>query len=154
MFASSPRLNSSFLPFCSSSVRLSVRSYLYPPPTGPPYYIHRAPKMSLKRKASFIALPSSPSAPAPSEWGMVIDGSPHLHSRTRKRFRDDRPSDQVIYRKCFPGVLSLDRVVQSLTTGRKHTTVDLLCPKAARVYTGHRYGYNGLRANSRNTRSP
>lgn len=123
-------------------------------PTGPPYYIHQAPKMSLKRKASFIALPTSPSAPAPSEWGMVIDGSPHLHSRTRKRFRDDRPSDQVIYRKC-PRVLSLDRVnVQSLTAGRKHTTMDLLRPKAAGVYTGYRYGYNGLRANPRNTRSP
>jgi hypothetical protein len=54
--------------------------------------------MSLKRKAEFTAVPSSPSAPAPSEWGMMIDGNTHLHSRTRKRFRDDRPSDQVIYR--------------------------------------------------------
>ncbi|KAJ5294386.1 hypothetical protein N7508_009207 [Penicillium antarcticum] len=57
--------------------------------------------MSLKRKADFAAVPSSPSIAAPSEWGMVIDGNNHLHSRTRKRFRDDRPSDQVIYRTCF-----------------------------------------------------
>lgn len=61
--------------------------------------------MSLKRKASFTALPTSPSVPAPSEWGMVIDGSTHLHSRTRKRFRDDRPSDQVIYRKSLASPL-------------------------------------------------
>jgi hypothetical protein len=67
--------------------------------------IHPSFKMSLKRKASFTALPPSPSVPAPSEWGMMIDGSTHLHSRTRKRFRDDRPSDQVIYRKCLASPL-------------------------------------------------
>lgn len=61
--------------------------------------------MSLKRKASFTALPNSPLVPAPSEWGMVTDGSTHLHSRTRKRFRDDRPSDQVIYRKSLASPL-------------------------------------------------
>ncbi|KAJ5341011.1 hypothetical protein N7541_010135 [Penicillium brevicompactum] len=55
--------------------------------------------MSLKRKASFTALPTSPSLPAPSEWNMTLDGNTHLHSRTRKRFRDDRPSENVIYRK-------------------------------------------------------
>jgi hypothetical protein len=57
--------------------------------------------MSLKRKAEIAAVPSSPSIPAPSEWASMIDGNNHLHSRTRKRFRDDRPSDQVIYRTCF-----------------------------------------------------
>ncbi|KAJ5789564.1 uncharacterized protein N7518_006575 [Penicillium psychrosexuale] len=69
--------------------------------------------MSLKRKASFIALPTSPSAPAPSEWGMVIDGSPHLHSRTRKRFRDDRPSDQVIYQNTLRWIFSAQKQQES-----------------------------------------
>lgn len=76
--------------------------------------------MSLKRKASFTALPTSPSVPAPSEWGMVIDGNTHLHSRTRKRFRDDRPSEQVIYRKCLaspswhsPLIMSMSNLADS-----------------------------------------
>jgi hypothetical protein len=54
--------------------------------------------MSLKRKASFSAMSFAPSAPAPSEWGMT-DSSQHLNSRTRKRFRDGRPSDEVVYGK-------------------------------------------------------
>ncbi|KAJ5888273.1 hypothetical protein N7495_008314 [Penicillium taxi] len=52
--------------------------------------------MSLKRKASFTAIPSNPFAPAPSKWE-AVDNTKHLHSRTRKRFRDDRPSDEQIY---------------------------------------------------------
>ncbi|KAJ5095814.1 hypothetical protein NUU61_005170 [Penicillium alfredii] len=51
--------------------------------------------MSLKRKSVFQAVPSSPLAPA-NEWG-IVDTSAHLHSRTRKRFRNDRPSDAVVY---------------------------------------------------------
>ncbi|KAF4761756.1 hypothetical protein N7455_002784 [Penicillium solitum] len=69
--------------------------------------------MSLKRKASFTALPNSPSVPAPSEWGMVIDGSTHLHSRTRKRFRDDRPSDKVIYQNTLRWIFSAQKQQES-----------------------------------------
>ncbi|CAG8003507.1 unnamed protein product [Penicillium nalgiovense] len=69
--------------------------------------------MSLKRKASFTALPTSPSVPAPSEWGMMIDGSTHLHSRTRKRFRDDRPSDQVIYQNTLRWIFSAQKQHES-----------------------------------------
>ncbi|KAJ5846794.1 hypothetical protein N7534_010463 [Penicillium rubens] len=69
--------------------------------------------MSLKRKASFTALPPSPSVPAPSEWGMMIDGSTHLHSRTRKRFRDDRSSDQVIYQNTLRWIFSAQKQQES-----------------------------------------
>jgi len=55
--------------------------------------------MSLKRKASFSAMPSSPFAPASSDWDMT-DSSKHLHSRTRKRFRDGRPNDEAVYGEC------------------------------------------------------
>ncbi|KAJ5132153.1 hypothetical protein N7448_006311 [Penicillium atrosanguineum] len=61
--------------------------------------------MSLKRKASFSAMPFAPSALAPSEWGMA-DGSQHLNSRTRKRFRDGRPSDDVVYEKTLRWIYS------------------------------------------------
>ncbi|KAJ5748589.1 uncharacterized protein N7511_010285 [Penicillium nucicola] len=70
--------------------------------------------MSLKRKAEF-AVPSSPSIPAP-EWGMLIDGNNHLHSRTRKRFRDDRPSDQVIYQNTLRWIFSAQKQQVSAPT--------------------------------------
>jgi hypothetical protein len=82
---------------CSFPSLDTLYTYLYISPIFPS--LRQALNMPLKRKASFTALPTSPSVPAPSEWGMVIDGNTHLHSRTRKRFRDDRPSDEVIYRK-------------------------------------------------------
>ncbi|KAJ6131417.1 hypothetical protein N7523_001877 [Penicillium sp. IBT 18751x] len=61
--------------------------------------------MSLKRKASFSAMPSAPSALAPSQWS-IADGSQHLNSRTRKRFRDGRPSDEVVYEKTLRWIFS------------------------------------------------
>ncbi|KAJ5574368.1 uncharacterized protein N7459_008795 [Penicillium hispanicum] len=67
--------------------------------------------MSLKRKASFPALPSSLLAPTPSEWGMTGD-SKHLHSRTRKRFRDGRPSDEVVYEKTLRWIFSAQQQQQ------------------------------------------
>lgn len=54
--------------------------------------------MSLKRKASFSAMPDGLSVPASGEWA-IVDSSKHLHSRTRKRFRDGRPSDEIVYGK-------------------------------------------------------
>ncbi|KAJ5765430.1 hypothetical protein N7520_004989 [Penicillium odoratum] len=53
--------------------------------------------MSLKRKASF-STPSIPFAPVSCEMDMV-DSSKHLNSRTRKRFRDGRPNEEVVYGK-------------------------------------------------------
>ncbi|KAK2858430.1 hypothetical protein FQN49_004744 [Arthroderma sp. PD_2] len=65
--------------------------------------------MSLKRKASFSTLLSPRSStsfydhnvspiPCSLDDAMVIDETPqHLHSRTRKRFRNDRPDEQAVY---------------------------------------------------------
>lgn len=50
--------------------------------------------MNLKRKASF-AVAMSPGA---IEQTAAVDDIPkHLNSRTRKRFKDDRPCDEIIY---------------------------------------------------------
>ena len=94
--------------------------------------------MSLKRKASFsLATPSSPLAPAPSEWAMA-DNSKHLHCRTRKRFRDGRPNDDVVYGKELFGVLATalqgywpsrwgpSRPTKVLTATRENAPLDLL----------------------------
>ncbi|CAG8100876.1 unnamed protein product [Penicillium olsonii] len=72
--------------------------------------------MSLKRKASFTALPNSPSVPAPSEWNMALDGNTHLHSRTRKRFRDDRPCENVIYQNTLRWIYSAQKQQQPQAT--------------------------------------
>ncbi|KAJ5163070.1 uncharacterized protein N7500_004900 [Penicillium coprophilum] len=68
--------------------------------------------MSLKRKASFTALPASPSVAAPNEWGIGTE-STHLHSRTRKRFRDGRPSDQIIYQNTLRWIFSAQKQQES-----------------------------------------
>ncbi|KAJ5919777.1 Ribonucleoprotein LSM domain eukaryotic/archaea-type [Penicillium verhagenii] len=64
--------------------------------------------MSLKRKASFSAAPSSPFVPMSCELDMV-DSSKHLHSRTRKRFRDGRPDDEVVYEKTLRWIFSAQK---------------------------------------------
>ncbi|QKX62766.1 uncharacterized protein TRUGW13939_09931 [Talaromyces rugulosus] len=49
--------------------------------------------MSLKRKASF-------SSYQPEICSRPVDNTPqHLSSRTRKRFRDNRPNEQTVYEK-------------------------------------------------------
>lgn len=56
--------------------------------------------MSLKRKASFPTI-ASPNADSFMFERLSMDDSPkHLSSRTRKRFRDDRPEDRVVYGEC------------------------------------------------------
>ncbi|KAJ5774253.1 hypothetical protein N7457_009149 [Penicillium paradoxum] len=77
--------------------------------------------MSLKRKVSFTALPTSPSVPAPSDWGMMIDGNTHIHSRTRKRFRDDRPSEQVIYQNTLRWIFSAQKQQESAQAAEMDT---------------------------------
>lgn len=56
--------------------------------------------MSLKRKASFPSLESQ-NAPFGSIGGFGKGEEPpqHLNSRTRKRFRNDRPEENVVYGK-------------------------------------------------------
>jgi hypothetical protein len=56
--------------------------------------------MSLKRKASFSNIASANINPfAMATAPEFNDTTRHLHSRTRKRFRNDRPDDQTVYRK-------------------------------------------------------
>ncbi|KAL4766017.1 uncharacterized protein BDW70DRAFT_155666 [Aspergillus foveolatus] len=53
--------------------------------------------MSLKRKASFPSI-ASPQLPQSAIDRRFMDDSPkHLHCRTRKRVRNDRPDDQAVY---------------------------------------------------------
>ncbi|KAK1145328.1 hypothetical protein N8T08_004203 [Aspergillus melleus] len=53
--------------------------------------------MSLKRKASFPTI-ASPMAESFTLEHLSMDASPkHLSSRTRKRFRNDRPEEKVVY---------------------------------------------------------
>ncbi|PYH49072.1 uncharacterized protein BP01DRAFT_353396 [Aspergillus saccharolyticus JOP 1030-1] len=54
--------------------------------------------MSLKRKASFPSLESQHAASnfARGTWQMK-ETPQHLNSRTRKRFRNDRPEEKVVY---------------------------------------------------------
>ncbi|OOF96079.1 hypothetical protein ASPCADRAFT_130397 [Aspergillus carbonarius ITEM 5010] len=54
--------------------------------------------MSLKRKASISGLVTPRPAPILAGQSFMPDDTPkHLHSRTRKRFRNDRPDDEVVY---------------------------------------------------------
>ncbi|KAK2767683.1 hypothetical protein FQN54_003841 [Arachnomyces sp. PD_36] len=56
--------------------------------------------MTLKRKASFSSPSPNRDSPSMLPGGvipMVDESSRHLHSRTRKRFRNDRPDDQTVY---------------------------------------------------------
>ncbi|KAK2742514.1 hypothetical protein FQN55_007800 [Onygenales sp. PD_40] len=82
--------------------------------------------MSLKRKASFSTITSpnsystynNPTAPIPFLAGatITIDEPPrHLHSRTRKRFRNDRPDDQTIFNKTLHWLFSAQKKHQHNT---------------------------------------
>lgn len=53
----------------------------------------------LKRKASFSAMapPNMTPVVADPSVAMDVDDTPHLNSRTRKRFRDDRPDEKTVY---------------------------------------------------------
>ncbi|KAJ5131043.1 uncharacterized protein N7515_007082 [Penicillium bovifimosum] len=97
--------------------------------------------MSLKRKASFTALPTSQGVPAPSEWGMAINGNTHLHSRTRKRFRDDRPSDEVIYQNTLRWIFSAQKQPQptDMDTMDSEPTSETPEPVDPRQQTLHRF---------------
>ncbi|OGM43644.1 hypothetical protein ABOM_008518 [Aspergillus bombycis] len=54
--------------------------------------------MSLKRKASFSGVYSPDTASVIAGRSLMMDDSPkHLNSRTRKRYRNDRPDDKVVY---------------------------------------------------------
>ncbi|KAJ0419247.1 hypothetical protein BJY00DRAFT_286168 [Aspergillus carlsbadensis] len=72
--------------------------------------------MSLKRKASFPTVAS----PQPTQAGIdrrFMDDSPkHLHCRTRKRVRNDRPSEQTVYENTLRWLYTAQQRVQQTPT--------------------------------------
>ncbi|OXV09669.1 hypothetical protein Egran_02569 [Elaphomyces granulatus] len=81
--------------------------------------------MGVKRKASFTTI-ASPGTPCCSETIVTIDETPkHLHSRTRKRFRDDRPDDETVYEKTIRLLFSAQKklVSYSLSSSDGSTTL-------------------------------
>ncbi|KAL4936415.1 hypothetical protein BDV06DRAFT_205107 [Aspergillus oleicola] len=74
--------------------------------------------MSLKRKASFpsIASPQSPQSAIDRSLQFMDDCPRHLHSRTRKRVRNDRPDDQAVYDKTLRWLFTAQQRVQQIPT--------------------------------------
>ncbi|KAL4998843.1 hypothetical protein BDV10DRAFT_166414 [Aspergillus recurvatus] len=72
--------------------------------------------MSLKRKASFpsIAIQQPPQTAIDRRF---MDDSPkHLHCRTRKRVRNDRPDEQEVYDKTLRYLFKAQQRVQQMPT--------------------------------------
>ncbi|KAL3488986.1 hypothetical protein BJX62DRAFT_167023 [Aspergillus germanicus] len=72
--------------------------------------------MSLKRKASFPTIAS----PQPTQTGMdrrfMGDSPKHLHSRTRKRVKNDRPDEQTVYENTLRWLYTAQQRVQQTPT--------------------------------------
>ncbi|KAA8647388.1 uncharacterized protein ATNIH1004_006081 [Aspergillus tanneri] len=70
--------------------------------------------MSLKRKASFPIIASSNVESFMTGPSLMMDDSPkHLGSRTRKRFRNDRPEDKVVYENTLRWLFSAQQQQES-----------------------------------------
>ncbi|KAL1957629.1 hypothetical protein VTO42DRAFT_5740 [Malbranchea cinnamomea] len=91
--------------------------------------------MTLKRKASFTTTtsPRAPSsyngavAPVPFFTGDVItiDETPrHLHSRTRKRFKNDRPDDQTVYERTMQWLYSAQKQMKHCEPSLSSTPIE------------------------------
>jgi len=81
--------------------------------------------MGVKRKASFTTIASPRGTPCCPETIVTIDETPkHLHSRTRKRFRDDRPDDETIYENTIRLLFSAQKesLSSSLSSPDESTT--------------------------------
>ena len=85
--------------------------------------------MSLKRKASYPAMAPS-NGPA---LAAGLDDTPrHLNSRTRKRFRNDRPSDEVVYGENW--MADLDRLLRHrLTRQKTHSAGSFLLSSSSKT---------------------
>ncbi|KAJ5094233.1 hypothetical protein N7456_010094 [Penicillium angulare] len=79
--------------------------------------------MSLKRKVSFSGASSSPFASASCDIDM-IDSSKHLNSRTRKRFRDGRPNDEVVYEKTLRWIFSAQQQQNEVSMDTSEETME------------------------------
>lgn len=67
--------------------------------------------MALKRKASF-SLIASPNAAdtVPGEFTSIDETPKYLNSRTRKRFRDNRPDDEIVYQNTLRWLFSAQQL--------------------------------------------
>ncbi|KAL2013184.1 hypothetical protein VTN00DRAFT_709 [Thermoascus crustaceus] len=73
--------------------------------------------MALKRKASFTMTSSSNATPSFPGAVVTLDEPPrHLNSRTRKRFRNDRPDDQTVYENTLRWLFSAQKKQQQVTS--------------------------------------
>ncbi|KAL4869262.1 hypothetical protein BDV12DRAFT_168190 [Aspergillus spectabilis] len=70
--------------------------------------------MSLKRKASFPSISSPQSAQAIFDRPFVDDSPKHLHCRTRKRVRNNRPNDQTVYDTTLRWLFTAQQRVQPM----------------------------------------
>ncbi|KAL1998560.1 hypothetical protein VTN02DRAFT_5967 [Thermoascus thermophilus] len=73
--------------------------------------------MALKRKASFTMIASSEATPSfPGTVAMLDEPPRHLNSRTRKRFRNDRPDDQTVYENTLRWLYSAQKKQQQVAS--------------------------------------
>ncbi|PGH28321.1 hypothetical protein GX50_03648 [[Emmonsia] crescens] len=104
--------------------------------------------MALKRKASFTTITSPGSystyhnhnqtSPIPIPFlgttTITVDEPPrHLHSRTRKRFRNDRPDEQSIYDKTLQWLFSAQRKPQSQSQSQSQNNLAMFCSESTPV---------------------
>ncbi|KAL2803152.1 hypothetical protein BJX63DRAFT_81218 [Aspergillus granulosus] len=69
--------------------------------------------MSLKRKASFPTIASTQTG---IERQLMDDSPKHLHCRTRKRVRNDRPDEQTVYENTLRLLYTAQQRVQQMPT--------------------------------------
>ncbi|KAL6231275.1 hypothetical protein BDW75DRAFT_220550 [Aspergillus navahoensis] len=72
--------------------------------------------MSLKRKASFPNIATQQSPQTAIDRRFIDDSPKHLHCRTRKRVRNDRPDDEEVYDKTLRYLFTAQQRVQQMPT--------------------------------------
>ncbi|KAL4783133.1 hypothetical protein BJX76DRAFT_358272 [Aspergillus varians] len=71
--------------------------------------------MSLKRKSSYPSI-ASPQSQGDIDRSFMGDSPKHLHCRTRKRVRNDRPDDQIVYANTLHWLFTAQQQVQQVPT--------------------------------------
>ncbi|KAL2864172.1 uncharacterized protein BJX67DRAFT_361854 [Aspergillus lucknowensis] len=72
--------------------------------------------MSLKRKASFPSMTSPQTTKSGIDRPFIDDSPRHLHCRTRKRLRNDRPDDQTVYENTLRWLYTAQQRAQQIHT--------------------------------------
>ncbi|PLB45536.1 hypothetical protein P170DRAFT_466828 [Aspergillus steynii IBT 23096] len=89
--------------------------------------------MSLKRKASFPTI-ASPDADSFMMERLTMDDSPkHLSSRTRKRFRDDRPEDKVVYENTLRWLFTAQQQQEPTAAPSADENMELEAPPSSEI---------------------